>query len=69
MMLPDPEVFGKEYRKTATVFAVQMDDEFTVETLEGVHEGHAGDYLCKGVEGEKWPVKREIFERTYELVE
>jgi hypothetical protein len=65
--LPDPEKIGARYRKTATIFAVQMARDFTVHTLEGVHTGKAGDYLAKGIAGELWPIKREIFERTYEV--
>jgi len=58
-----------EHRKTATTLAVQVSEPFTVDTEEGVMEGRAGDYLCVGPAGEAWPVKREIFEATYEAVE
>lgn len=58
----------KKYRKTALVNAKQMNKEFIVDTLEGVMVGKPGDYLCVGVEGEQWPVKKEIFEATYEEV-
>ena len=65
------EEFGKvkTYKKTATVKAVQIGEFFAVATLEGFMHGDAGDYLCEGIEGEKWPVKKEIFEKTYEVVE
>lgn len=66
--LPNPKETGKEYHKTATVFAVQMDKPFKVDTLEGVMQGNAGDYLCQGVENEMWPVKKRIFESTYEVI-
>lgn len=59
---------AREYRKTATVWAVQAEIPFKVSTLEGVMVGDAGDYLCQGPAGEKWPVKRAIFEATYEEV-
>jgi len=58
----------KEYRKTATVQAIQLDLEFAVNTLEGVMTGQPGDYLCEGIDGERWPVKKEIFEKTYEVI-
>lgn len=58
----------KTYRKTATVRAIKLQIEFAVTTEEGVMRGHPGDYLCEGIEGEKWPVKKEIFEKTYEMV-
>lgn len=59
----------REYRKTATVMARQMAEAFTVETLEGTMTGQPGDYLCRGPAGEEWPIKREIFEATYEPVD
>ena len=56
---------AKEYRKTATVHAIQMPSAFTVETKEGVMKGEPGDWLCQGPGGEMWPIKKEIFEKTY----
>lgn len=57
-----------EFRKTATIRAVQMPHDFRVATMEGVHRGCAGDWLAEGPAGELWPIKAEIFEATYELV-
>lgn len=34
-------------------------------TLEGVTLGRQGDYVVKGVNGEFYPVKQEIFEKTF----
>jgi hypothetical protein len=39
-----------------------------VYTLEGTMLASAGDYVIKGVQGEFYPCKPEIFEATYELV-
>lgn len=36
-----------------------------IQTLEGAMEVHLGDWIATGVEGEHWPVKDEIFKRTY----
>ncbi len=66
--LPDPRVVGHQYRKTARIWAVEMTREFTVNTPEGVMTGQAGDYLCMGVQGEMWPIKRDIFKATYQRV-
>jgi hypothetical protein len=66
--LPNPEVEGRKYRKKVHCFAVQMNRPFTVQTLEGEMSGREGDYLLKGVKGELWPVRKEIFEQTYEEV-
>ena len=42
---------------------------FHIETLEGDMEARAGDYIIRGVKGEFYPCKPDIFEQTYELVE
>jgi hypothetical protein len=40
-----------------------------IKTLEGVMLANAGDYIIKGVAGEFYPCKPDIFEATYEVVE
>ncbi|MFE7820542.1 hypothetical protein ACFU1R_20295 [Priestia megaterium] len=37
-----------------------------IQTLEGVMIGRGGDYIIKGVNGELYPCKPDIFEKTYE---
>ena len=39
-----------------------------IPTLEGDHQAKYGDYIIKGVQGEFYPCKPDIFESTYELV-
>ena len=39
-----------------------------IPTLEGQHIATEGDYIIKGVQGEFYPCKPDIFEKTYELV-
>lgn len=39
-----------------------------IKTLEGVMQAYEGDYIVKGVQGEIYPCKPDIFEKTYELV-
>jgi hypothetical protein len=39
-----------------------------LDTLEGVMEAKPGDYIIKGVAGEFYPCKPDIFEATYESV-
>jgi hypothetical protein len=36
-----------------------------VETLEGTHTANHGDWIIKGVKGEFYPCKPDIFEMTY----
>jgi len=40
----------------------------TIPTLEGDHTALHGDYVIKGVQGEFYPCKSDIFEATYERV-
>ena len=39
-----------------------------IPTLEGYMFASVGDYVIKGVQGEFYPCKPDIFEQTYELV-
>jgi len=40
-----------------------------IHTLEGDHVCSEGDFIIRGVKGEFYPCKPDIFEQTYELVE
>ena len=40
-----------------------------IPTLEGQHIANEGDYIIKGVQGEFYPCKPDIFELTYEIVD
>lgn len=39
-----------------------------IKTLEGEHLASIGDYIIKGVKGEFYPCKPDIFKETYETV-
>jgi hypothetical protein len=41
---------------------------FKIITLEGTMEASVGDYIIRGVKGEHYPCKPDIFEQTYEEV-
>lgn len=40
-----------------------------IPTLEGDMGAKDGDYIIRGVEGEFYPCRKEIFEKTYEKVD
>jgi hypothetical protein len=40
-----------------------------IETLEGVMTANIGDWIIRGVKGEFYPCKPDIFEMTYEVAE
>jgi hypothetical protein len=60
-MLPDWLL--EAYDRGGVVFA---RDEITVTTLEGVMRCDAGDMLIRGVKGELYPCKPDVFAATYE---
>lgn len=39
-----------------------------IKTLEGVMVAQSGEYIIRGVKGEIYPCKQDIFEMTYEAV-
>jgi hypothetical protein len=43
--------------------------EATISTLEGTMVASPGDWIIRGVKGELYPCKPDIFEATYESVE
>lgn len=45
------------------------DGRMMIATLEGGHWVDPGDYVIRGVAGEFYPCKPDIFDQTYEFVE
>ena len=43
-------------------------NEMTIRTLEGRMKAIIGDFIIKGIKGEFYPCKSDIFEATYEPV-
>ena len=52
--------------KDGTVYL--MGEHLYVRTLEGVHLANDGDYVIRGVHGELYPVKPDIFEESYDIL-
>ena len=45
------------------------NEEIRIFTLEGVMAARKGDYIIKGINGEFYPCKPDIFKKIYEVVE
>lgn len=45
-----------------------LNASFLIETLEGEMQANLSDYIIKGIRGEFYPCKPDIFEQTYEAV-
>ena len=46
---------------------ILVGDEIYINTLEGTMKASIGDFIIKGIKGEFYPCKPDIFEATYEL--
>ncbi len=56
-------------KRKIVVSAIQMNEEFRVNTLEGNYkQGKPGDYLMRGIEDELYICDKEIFEKTYDFI-
>lgn len=56
-MSDEPLMFTQDFRK---------EEYLLIDTLEGVMKAKVGDYIIKGVHGEFYPCKPDIFHETYE---
>jgi hypothetical protein len=62
--LKAPELEGLRWKGVES-----SDHSLIIETLEGDHKAMVGDYIIKGVKGEFYPCKPDIFAATYESAE
>jgi len=47
---------------------IANEGKLEIPTLEGVMTASQGDFIIKGIHGEFYPCKPDIFEQTYEAV-
>lgn len=59
----------KPFRKHQVTWAKKLRIATVVKTLEGDVHAKAGDYLCVGAAGERWPQAAARFEANYVQVE
>ena len=61
---------GKNYEEclnlSEDIFMFDGDNYLNITTLEGTMKCSVGDYIIKGVNGEFYPCKPDIFKKTYE---
>ncbi|MBO7413977.1 MAG: hypothetical protein J6U20_10020 [Fibrobacter sp.] len=57
-----------EAEKNGIIF-FKYQGEMYIKTLEGDHHASVGDYIIRGVNGELYPCKPDIFEKTYDIAE
>ena len=62
-----PKWFDRACKEGTVRFPVQGGG-LVIDTLEGEMWADVGSYIIKGVEGELYPCKGDIFEKTYQKV-
>ena len=55
-------------KKPVIIEAYQTKVEMIIPTLEGNMKASIGDWIITGINGEQYPCKPDIFEKTYEKV-
>lgn len=64
------DAWNKNEGEAGAVFRKDMDaqmpDLLCIQTLEGIHLVDWGDWIIRGVKGELYPCKPDIFAATYE---
>ena len=55
-------------KKLSTVLASDVDVKLIIPTLEGYMKALKGDYIIKGIKGEFYPCKPDVFKEIYSLV-
>lgn len=55
-------------KKQVEVTAYQTNSVKYIDTLEGKMKANIGDWIVTGVNGEQYPVKPDIFKKTYEII-
>lgn len=66
--LPELEQFMQSSKREYFVEYRAWKNTLHIRTLEGIMAASPGDYIIKGVNGEFYPCKPDIFAKTYEEV-
>jgi hypothetical protein len=53
---------------TEGAYYINRDNDLIIETLEGDMRTDVGDYIIKGLRGEFYPCKPDVFKKKYELI-
>ena len=63
--------FSEDAKKCYGLFLKDEPEKgnLIIETLEGRFTASPGDFIIRGVKGEYYPCKPDIFEQTYEVIE
>ena len=62
------DFLGDDYVGLSSKFNPRGKSKVMIRTLEGTIYADVGDWIIRGVQGEHYPCKPDIFEQTYEVV-
>lgn len=62
------EVEIADFMEDVTIRFKYPEKILTIPTLEGDHQARVGDWIIRGIRGEYYPCKPDIFKKTYEPV-
>lgn len=62
------DAWNKAPHEPGSLAPVAGARRLTILTLEGIHDVIEDDWIVRGIKGELYPVKPDIFEATYEPV-
>lgn len=65
---PENIYFLEEWSNKQVFVSARYPDVLYVETIEGQVFTSVGSYIVKGAAGEVWPIRKDIFEETYEIM-
>ena len=60
------EAWNKNFEEVGSFYP--LSSALYIHTLEGNHLVSTGDFIIRGVQGELYPIKKDIFLETYEKV-
>lgn len=60
--------FHTYVKRRIPIRAEELDRPTEINTIEGTFRGERGDYFVIGVRGERYIVKKDIFEQIYDRV-
>lgn len=64
----EPERYLPGLDETGDILIPAVPEHIFIPTLEGTMAADVGDWIIRGVAGEFYPCKSDIFEKTYEEV-
>ena len=67
--IDDVKAFTGKYFAEYQVHYASDKRNYYIRTLEGEMKLTDGDYIIKGIDGEFYPCKPDIFKKTYEVIE